>query len=50
MIHSLGGAAFAMVAVAALGAWPAIDRSANFAPARATISYIDRNCDIIETT
>jgi len=39
-----------MVVVAAVGAYSAIDRSANFKPAKATISYIDRNCDIIETT
>jgi hypothetical protein len=50
MIYSIRGAAFAMVAVAAIGAYSAIDRGANFKPAKATVSYIDRNCDIIETT
>jgi hypothetical protein len=50
MIYSLRGAAFMMVVVAGIGAWSAIDRSANYKPTTATVSYIDRTCDIVETT
>jgi hypothetical protein len=50
MIYSLRGAMFTIVVVAALGAYSAIERTANFKPAKATVSYIDRNCDIVETT
>jgi hypothetical protein len=50
MNYSLRGAVFAMVAIASLGAYSAINRSANWAEAKATISTIDRTCDFIETT
>jgi hypothetical protein len=50
MIYSVRGAAFAMVVVAVVGGYSAVDRSANFKPATATITTIDRNCDIIETS
>jgi hypothetical protein len=50
MIYSLRGAVFMMGAVAMVGAWTAFDRAANYKAATATVSYIDRNCDIVETT
>lgn len=50
MSYSMRGAAFAVVAIVGIVAYSGASRSANFKPAKATISYIDRNCDIIETT
>lgn len=50
MIYSLRGAAFAMVAVVVISGVSAVNRKANYKPASATISTIDRNCQIVETT
>jgi hypothetical protein len=50
MIYSLRGAAFTMAAMALFGGYSAINRSVNWTGAKATISYIDRSCDFIETT
>lgn len=50
MFYSLRGMVFAMVGVALLGGYAVLDRGINFKPARATVSYIDRNCDIVTTT
>lgn len=50
MIYSMRGAVAAMILVAGLGAWSAINRGVNFQRAKATISYIDRTCDFIEET
>jgi hypothetical protein len=44
------GAAAAVVFIAGLGAYSAMDRSANYKPAKASVYLIDRKCDIIETT
>lgn len=49
MSYSVYGAAAAMVLVATVGAVSAIERS-NWQSAKATVSYIDRNCQIIQTT
>jgi hypothetical protein len=38
-----------LVVIGALGAYSAIDRSMNWKPAKASISYIDRSCGINET-
>ena len=50
MIYSLRGAAFAMVAITVAAGYSAVDRTSNFKPATATITTIDRNCDIVETS
>ena len=44
MIRSFRGAAAAIAVLACVGCAPTADR------AKATISYIDRTCDIVETT
>jgi hypothetical protein len=49
MIYSVRGMAVALAAVVMLAGFSAIQRAANFKPAKATVSYIDRECDIIET-
>ena len=50
MSYSMYGAAAAAVLVAGAGAYSAMDRAANYKPAKASVYLIDRNCDIIETT
>jgi hypothetical protein len=50
MFYSLRGAAAAFVVVAGLSAYSCVDRSANYKPAKASVTLIDRKCDIIETT
>jgi hypothetical protein len=42
-------AAGAVVLLACMGAYSAMDRAANWKPAKAEVSYIDRNCRIVET-
>ena len=49
MIYSLRGAMFAVVGVVGISGYAAIDRTANYKAATATVSYIDRNCDIVTT-
>ncbi len=50
MIYRLYGMAASFVFVCGLGAYSAIDRTANYKPAKASVFLIDRKCDIIETT
>ena len=50
VVMRIYGAAAAIVLIAGLGAYNAIDRSANYTPAKASVSLIDRKCDIVETT
>lgn len=49
MSYSMYGAAAAVVLVAGVGAYSAMDRAANYKPAKASVYLIDRKCDIIET-
>jgi bisphosphoglycerate-independent phosphoglycerate mutase (AlkP superfamily) len=49
-LYSLYGAGAAMVFIAIGGAYNAMDRSANWKQAQAAVSYIDRNCKIVQTT
>lgn len=44
------GAVTAVVFIAGMSACSAMQRSANYAPAKAAVSYIDRTCNFIETT
>ena len=44
-----GGTA-AVLVVAGIGAFGAMDRAANYSPAKATVYLIDRKCNIVETT
>lgn len=48
-VHRVYGAAGAMVFLAGAGAYHAMDIAANWKPANAEVSYIDRNCKIIRT-
>jgi hypothetical protein len=50
MIYRLGGMAAALTLITGLSAYGCADRSMNYAPAKASVSLIDRKCDIIETT
>jgi hypothetical protein len=50
MSYGLYGSAAAMVFVVGVGAYSAIERGANFKPATASVAYIDRTCNFIETT
>ena len=50
MSYSMYGGAAAVVFIAGVGAWSAMDRAANYAPAKATVYLIDRKCDMTETT
>lgn len=50
MGYSMYGAAAAMVFVAGVGVYSVIDRGANYAPVKATITTIDRTCNFVETT
>ena len=49
MGHSVYGGAAAVLFVAGVGAYQAMDRAANWSPAKATVFLIDRKCDITET-
>jgi hypothetical protein len=42
--------AVGVAAVAMLSGWAAVNRSMNWSEARATVDYIDRSCDFVETT
>jgi len=50
MFYSLRGALFTVVGVAMLSGIAAVNRSANWSEAKATVDYIDRTCDFVETT
>ena len=50
MLYSLRGAAAAMLFVGGVSVYSVIDRSANYAPAKAEVYLIDRTCDYTETT
>ncbi len=49
MFYSLRGAAAAMLFVGGVSIYSVIDRSANYAPAKAQVYLIDRTCDYTET-
>jgi len=49
MIYSLRGAVAAMVVVAGIGTYSAVNRSVNYKPAKASVFMIDRKCEIVET-
>lgn len=49
-MYRIYGASAAIVFVAGVGAYSAMDRAANWRPAKAEVSYIDRKCQIIRTT
>jgi len=42
--------AVGVAAVAMLSGWAAVNRSMNWSEAKATVDYIDRTCDFVETT
>jgi hypothetical protein len=50
MMYRLYGMAAAMVMVLGLSAYSAATRAMNYKPAKASVSYIDRTCDFVETT
>ena len=50
MLYSLRGAAAALLFVGAVSVYSVVDRSANYAPAKADVYLIDRTCDYTETT
>jgi hypothetical protein len=50
MIYRLYGIAAAMVLVLGLTAFSAANRAMNYKPAKASVSYIDRTCDFVETS
>jgi hypothetical protein len=50
MIYRLYGMAAGMVLVLGLAAYSTADRAMNYKAAKASVSYIDRTCDFIETT
>ena len=49
-MYRIYGASAAVVFIAGAGAYKAMDRAANWQPAKAQVSYIDRSCKIIRTT
>lgn len=49
MSYSLYGRGAALLFVLGAGAYTAIDRNANYKPAKASVYLIDRKCEIIET-
>ena len=49
-MYRLYGMGMAMLFVLGLAGYSAIDRTTNYKPAKASVSMIDRKCDIIETT
>jgi hypothetical protein len=50
MSYSMYGGAAAMLFVLGIGGYSAIDRTANYAPAKGSVFLIDRKCDMTETT
>src|SRR5215208_2485238 len=48
--YSIYGTAAAIVLVAGVSAYSAMDRAANYKPAKASVYLIDRKCDIIAKT
>ena len=50
MIYRLYGMAAAMLLVMGLAAYSVANRAMNYKPAKASVSYIDRTCDFLETT
>ena len=50
MSYSMYGGTAAVLLVAGIGAFGAMDRAANYSPAKATVYLIDRKCNIVETT
>jgi len=50
MIYRFYGAVAAMLVILGVAGFSAIGRTANWMPAKATVSTIDRSCDFIETT
>jgi hypothetical protein len=50
MSYSLYGMTAAFVFVAGVGAYSAIERSANYQPAKGSVTTIDRTCNFVETT
>ena len=49
-MYRLYGMIAAIVFIAGMAAWSALDRAANWKPAKAAVFMIDRKCDIVETT
>ena len=49
-VYRIYGMGAAMVGLAVIGAYHSMERAANWQPARAEVSYIDRKCTIIRTT
>lgn len=49
-MSALRGTVFAMVMVAGIGAYSAIGRASNYAPAKASVFMIDRKCQFVQTT
>lgn len=50
MMYRLYGMAAAMLLVMGLAAYSVADRAMNYKPAKASVSYIDRTCDFVETS
>ena len=50
MIYRLYGMAAAMVLVLGVAAYSTANRAMNYKPAKASVSYIDRTCDFVETS
>jgi hypothetical protein len=50
MIYRLYGMAATMLLVMGLAAYSVADRAMNYKPAKASVSYIDRTCDFVETS
>jgi hypothetical protein len=50
MMYRLYGMAATMLLVMGLSAYSVANRAMNYKPAKATVSYIDRTCDFLETT
>ena len=50
MIYSLRGAVVAIVFLAGVTTYGALNRSVNYTPAKASVFLIERKCDIVETT
>jgi hypothetical protein len=49
MFSYLRGSVISLALIGMLAAYSALDRSLSWKPAKATVSYIDRSCQIIET-
>ena len=50
MFYSLRGAVAAMVFIAGVGVYSAIDRGVNYQAAKASVVMIDRMCNFVETS